>query len=171
VLSVVQLARRLPDRPLIVPVPGITLRPYGDPGDVERWLELRRRAFARQRLGVRDWQAADFAREFLEKPWWRPEHMWFAEARSEDEAAWPVGTVTLAQRDDGNHPRPVVHWLAVLPSHRRRGIGRLLISALEAAVWDAGGRQVWLETHAAWAEAARLYESLGYEPWVAERAL
>ena len=56
--------------------------------------------------------------------------------------------------------KPVVHWLGVLPSFRRTGIGRLLLAALEAAVWDAGGRQVWLETHGGWAEAARLYTRL-----------
>ena len=74
-----------------------------------------------------------------------------------------VGTVTLAIRQDGQLAKPVVHWLAVRPDHRRRGIGRLLIAYLEAAVWRSGGRQVWLETHAQWHEAARLYASLGYE--------
>ena len=58
--------------------------------------------------------------------------------------------------------RPVVHWLAVLPGWRRRGIGRLLLSRLHQDCWDAGYRQVWLETHAAWQAAVRLYRELGY---------
>ena len=75
-----------------------------------------------------------------------------------------VGSVTLARRGDPPHDKPVVHWLLVLPGYRRRGIGQLLTATLEAAVWDAGGRQVWLETHAGWADAVRLYTRLGYRP-------
>ena len=100
----------------------------------------------------------------LKKTWWRPEAMWFAETDSPSLTASAVGTVTLARRGDTPEARPAVHWLAVLPSWRRRGVGRLLITSLEAAVWETGQRQVWLETHAQWGEAAQLYESLGYGP-------
>ena len=141
------------------------LRNFAVPGDVEIWLDLRRRSFARQKLGVRDWDASDFAREFLDKNWWQPEAMWFVEIqRVPMRSHAAVGTVTLARRGDGQEAKPVVHWLAVLPAYRGRGIARLLMATLEAAVWDAGGRQIWLETHSQWLEAARLYEALGYRP-------
>ena len=162
--SVIQLTRRLSQRPTICEVPSVRLRHYAGSEDVERWLELRRRAFARQRVGVGDWNAADFAREFLDKPWWSPERMWLAETSSWTGRAKAVGTVTLARRGKPPEDKPAMHWLAVLPGYRRRGIGRLLAATVEAAVWDAGGRQVWLETHAAWKEALQLYERLGYEP-------
>ncbi len=163
--TVLQLTRELLERPVATPIAGVRLRHFGGPDDVEVWLELRRRAFSRQKLGVGDWDAADFEREFLRKSWWRPEAMWFAEAQRLPLAPHaPVGTVTLARRGDSSDAKPVVHWLAVLGSDRRRGVGRLLMATLETAVWDAGGRQVWLETHIAWEEAARLYESLGYRP-------
>jgi GNAT superfamily N-acetyltransferase len=161
---ILQMTKKLVDPPLVVPVEGVRLRHYQGSTDAEIWLELRRRAFARQKLGVGDWNAADFAREFLQKTWWRPEAMWFAEAVATPLAVSAVGTVTLARRGATAEWRPAVHWLAVLPSWRRRGVGRLLISSLEAAVWESGQRQVWLETHAQWSEAARLYESLGYGP-------
>ncbi|MGD9723959.1 MAG: GNAT family N-acetyltransferase [Pirellulales bacterium] len=164
---VLQLTRQLYQRPETPAVDGVRLRHYAGPADVETWLALRRQAFARQRVSLGDWDAADFAREFLEKPWWRPECMWFAEARGAlSLGPRTVGTVTLARRGDPPRDRPVVHWLAVLPGYRRRGVGRLLMAALEAAVWDAGERQVWLETHSAWAEASRLYGALGYTPVV-----
>ena len=89
--------------------------------------------------------------------------MWFAEMLVEPDggrARCIVGSVTLAAR--GPAARPVAHWLMVLPSMRRCGIGRLLMATLETACWDAGQRQVWLETHAAWSEAAALYRTLGY---------
>ncbi len=36
----------------------------------------------------------------------------------------------------------------------RQGIATALVAHLEAAVWELGGRAVYLETHAAWTEAA-----------------
>ena len=64
----------------------------------------------------------------------------------------------------GNPPsaRPAVHWLVVLPAARRQGVGRLLMSHLERAAWDAGHREVLLETHAQWQAAVQFYEALGY---------
>lgn len=161
---ILQLTKKLLAPPCPVAVDGVRLRHYQSASDAEIWLELRRRAFARQKLGVGDWNADDFAREFLQKTWWRPEAMWFAETDSTSLTASAVGTVTLARRGDTPEAPPAVHWLAVLPSWRRRGVGRLLITSLEAAVWETGQRQVWLETHAQWGEAAQLYESLGYGP-------
>ncbi|HEX4128456.1 MAG TPA: GNAT family N-acetyltransferase [Pirellulales bacterium] len=142
-------------------LPGFTLRHYRGPDDIDRWLELRQRAFARQRVGVGTWSRADFERELLMKPWWRPERVWFAEPRGESS---PVGMVTLAERGRGTAAVPVVHWLALLPTWRRRGIGRLLMNAVHRAVWNAGGREIRLETHSAWTAAGKLYEALGYVP-------
>jgi GNAT superfamily N-acetyltransferase len=160
--TVLQMTHLMTARPEVPVAAGVRLRNYCGPEDVALWLDLRRRAFARQRVGVGDWDEADFRREFLNKPWWNPQHMWFAE-REATPASSIVGTITLAERGNGPSAKPVVHWLAVLPGYRRRGIGRLLMATLEAAVWDSGGRQVWLETHSAWTEAGRLYAALGYK--------
>jgi len=162
--AVLQLTRKLIERPAPEMVAGVQLRTYQGPQDIEIWLDLRRRAFARQQLGVRDWNADEFDREFLAKSWWQPEAMWFAETQPLLMPSTPVGSVTLARRGEGSESKPVVHWLLVLPKFRKQGVGRLLMATLEAAVWDSGGRQVWLETHAQWAEAARLYGALGYRP-------
>jgi GNAT superfamily N-acetyltransferase len=162
-MSVLQLTRPLPGRPADCAVADLVIRTYQGPDDIARWLEVRHRAFAREKLGVREWVAADFEREFLSKPWWRPERMWFADEHATKSAEPPtIGTVTLAMRGDGATAKPVVHWLAVLPGRRRQGIGRLLMATLETAAWDAGYRQVWLETHSAWTDAASLYAALGY---------
>jgi ribosomal protein S18 acetylase RimI-like enzyme len=161
--TILQLTRKLAERPTAPVLADVRLRHYEGPADIGVWLDLRRRAFARQKAGVGDWDASDFEREFLQKSWWHSDAMWFAETRSSLLPAAAVGTVTLARRGDLPEGKPVVHWLAVLPSFRRRRIGRLLMGALEEAVWDSGGRQVWLETHSEWDEATRLYEALGYE--------
>jgi mycothiol synthase len=158
--SVRQLTRKLTSRPEPRAVEGVRLRHFAGPTDIAVWLELRNRAFARQKLGVGSWSIADFEREFLAKPWWRPERMWFAQTA--EDRSMVVGTVTLARRGLEPQDKPVVHWLAVLPRYRGRGIGGLLMDTLEAVVWDAGERQVWLETHEAWTEAGRLYAGRGY---------
>ncbi|HWB00831.1 MAG TPA: GNAT family N-acetyltransferase [Pirellulales bacterium] len=153
-----QLQLELHEEPPALEVPGIALRTFRDRADIDLWLDLRHRAFARQRVGVRAWTRSDFERELFAKPWWRSDRVWFAEAAGET-----VGMVTLAQRGNGPTAVPVVHWLAVLPAWRRRGIGALLMNAVHRAVWTAGTREVRLETHAGWTAAVRLYESLGYQ--------
>ncbi len=50
----------------------------------------------------------------------------------------------------------------VCPSVRNRGIGRILVEALEREAWTVGLSKVVLETGTRLASAIRLYESLGY---------
>lgn len=163
--NVLHLYRTLREAPEMPEAPGVALRHFTGPSDVAVWLELRHRAFAREKVGVRQWTAADFQAEFLEKPWWAPERLWFAEAAAgfpRLSSPSPIGTITLAFRGTGVEAQPVIHWLAVLPSWRRRGIGRLLLAALEKTCWDAGYREIGLETHAGWTGAVRFYEQAGY---------
>ncbi len=128
--GVLQLVRTLESRPSVVAIDGVGLRFFEGPGDIDSLMALRRKAFADEEFTVRDWSRADFEREFLEKSWWCAERMWLAE--SDDGVL--VGTVTLAERGAGTEARPAVHWLAVLPAWRRRGVGSLLMAALEARV-------------------------------------
>lgn len=163
--NVLHLYRTLLEPPELPTVPGVGLRHFASPEDAAVWLEIRHRAFAREKLGVRQWTAADFEAEFLSKPWWSPERMWFAEAKTGLPglpAPSPVGTITLAFRGSGPEAQPVIHWLAVLLPWRRRGVARLLLAALEKTCWDAGYREVGLETHAGWTAAVRFYEQAGY---------
>ena len=159
--AVLQLTRKLIEKPQVVPVERITVRTWGGHEDTPRWLELRRQTFARQQFGVRGWSPDDFEQEFLGKPWWQPGRMWLAET---DHQHRLVGSVTLAHRGDPDLGKPVVHWLLVSPAYRGQGIGRLLMATLEAACWDEGVRQIWLETHTGWKEASRFYTALGYLP-------
>ena len=163
--NVLHLYRMLNERPELPRLPGVALRHFAGPRDIGAWLEIRHRAFAREKVGVRQWAAADFEAEFLSKPWWKPERLWFAEVDSGIPGislASPIGTITLAFRGGGAEAQPVIHWLAVLPSWRRRGVARLLLAALEQTCWEAGYREVGLETHAGWTAALRFYERAGY---------
>ncbi len=176
---VMHLRKTLEIAPQPRSLPGIAVRNFLGLADVPLWLHVRHRAFAHESLGVREWNEADFAAEFLNKPWWSPDRMWFAiPAPPHDDlssnaqlsllpdvashASLPLGTVTLSQRAAGAAGPAVVHWLAVLPGWRRRGVGRLLLATLEARAWELGHREVVIETHSAWKRAWRFYESLGY---------
>jgi GNAT superfamily N-acetyltransferase len=162
---VLQLTRTLNARPEVQVPHGIALRNFAGEDDIARWLDVRHRAFARQRMGVPSWTADDFRREFQTKSWWRPEHLWLADTlRAKCGSVETVGTVALAFRGSGSAARPVVHWLAVLPEWRRRGVARALMATLEQRCWDTGYRQIWLETLSAWQAAVELYRRLGYEP-------
>lgn len=160
-MQILQLYKQLVERPEPCHPAAMTVRHWHD-GDVAAWLALRDAAFTGQSPGVRPWTADDLAREVTSQPWWRPERMWLAEAEAADVAMQLAGSLIVSQRGRGELKRPALHWLMVLPAMRRRGIGGCLLAHAEAACWDAGQREIVLETHAGWREATRFYERQGY---------
>ncbi len=63
-----------------------------------------------------------------------------------------------------------IHDLAVLPSHRGRGVGRALLSAVEAEARARGCCKLTLEVREDNPVAAGLYRGLGFGPGGAEGA-
>ena len=143
-----------------VVAPGFLVRAFRSPDDIPVWLALRERAMAEERPTARSWTAAEFQREMTGKSWWRDDWTWVAVSLAGPQSL--VGAVTLALREGAASTVPVVHWLLVDPAFRRRGIARLLMSHLEQAAWEAGWREVQLETHAGWSVAVAFYQSIGY---------
>jgi ribosomal protein S18 acetylase RimI-like enzyme len=58
-----------------------------------------------------------------------------------------------------------VHDLAVLPAHRGRGVGRLLLEEIERRARARGSSKLTLEVHASNEDAMRLYQRFGFGPW------
>lgn len=160
---VLHFRKELSTPPVAKSASNVAIRTLEVPGDVAAWLHLRDRAIAGLRPTPRPWTTADFQSEMLAKPWWSVDRCWIAEACDPPHTSPKmIGSVMLAERVGERGSMPVVHWLLVDPSWRRRGIGRLLMTYLEQAVWDAGHREIQLETHAGWSAAVAFYQSFSF---------
>jgi ribosomal protein S18 acetylase RimI-like enzyme len=74
-----------------------------------------------------------------------------------------IGLVA-AYRDEDDRLLYHVYAMWVAPEHRRSGLGRRLLTAIEEWVGRAGGTTVQLEVADTAKEAVSLYESSGYVP-------
>jgi D-alanine-D-alanine ligase len=102
------------------------------------------------------------------------EELWNA---YQDEGEEASGYTFLVYRDEGRilgyacfGPHPLtqgtfdLYWIAVDPTARRHGIGRTLLSKVEAEVPAQAGRLLLIETSGtpAYASTRRFYETCGY---------
>lgn len=158
--SVIAMRKQLRNAPERVVLARIELRNFIDARDIPNWLELRARSLPHS-VGGRPWTVQDFAREFLDQPWWNASRMWFAQSRRASRRA--MGTVTLGEHGVQGSSLPSIHWLLVDPDCRRQGIGRLLVTAVEETCWQMGRTTLTLETLTSWTGAVKFYEALGYE--------
>jgi ribosomal protein S18 acetylase RimI-like enzyme len=82
-------------------------------------------------------------------------------AREDGRVVGFVGTrVGPLYEDDGRYGQIMV--LAVAPTDRRRGVGRILMRAAESALVDAGARVLVVTSGNQRADAHAFYESCGY---------
>ncbi len=158
--QIVQMSKMIGKKRAVPLRSGYSLRTYADLADSDAWLGLRMAAFAGEKPAAGAWNRGHFQREFLDQWWWRPDWQWLAYESTP--AGRVVGSVTLALRGTVEQHVAVVHWLMVLPEHRRRGVARTLLSILEQTAYQAGYREVRLETHVNWQTAVRFYESTGF---------
>ncbi len=162
-LRVLHFSKKLAEPLDVTPATGVRVVTYAGNTDNARWVQVRQQAWANSPTHVRLPNITDLERELLTRRCWRPNWLWFAESVDGREPQ-TLGTVGLALRESRqNKESPCIVRLAVIPEARRRGIGRLLMQTLERAAWQAGYRQLWLETHATWKDAVALYRSLGWE--------
>jgi [ribosomal protein S18]-alanine N-acetyltransferase len=56
----------------------------------------------------------------------------------------------------------IIYTLDVHPDHRRKGVGRALMIAMERELWDMGARRVRLEAAVSNPGALELYHKAGY---------
>ena len=153
---VLKLQKYLFSRPESTLTSGISLRTYKDRADITAWIYIQEAATRANNMAKRPRTSEDFEREFLDKPWWSPERMLFAESATLESPASVVGTVALAGPYPGqNGEFYTVNWLAVLPEFQKRGIGAGLLAAIEQVAWEVGGRELRLETLDSWTAEPR----------------
>ncbi len=88
----------------------------------------------------------------------------FFVAEAPDAEGSVVGYVVADTVEAGGVPFGHIKDLAVDPGHRRRGIGRTLLSRALVALASAGSGRVKLEVRRTNEAARSLYESFGFEP-------
>jgi len=153
-LMVRNVATPLPDSPLPSSYRVRTLRP----GEEEAWLRVRNESFREEPIARHAWSLEDFRREFAESPYSERGRIFVAEHSSE-----VVGVVAAWVFPYHNVEREMVHWLGVLPQHRRRGLGQALVVEALRFFKASGAKQARLITQSALPKAVRLYRKLGFE--------
>jgi GNAT superfamily N-acetyltransferase len=77
----------------------------------------------------------------------------------------PVGTATAWFNDNFNGAAyGRVHWVAILPAHQGRGLGRALTSIVCRRLRELGHTRAYLTTSTARIPAIKLYRSFGFTP-------
>ena len=132
---------------------GYVLRPFR-PGDEADWQALYDAAFADIRQRVRE-KVADL----MDSSLWVPDRVRFA-----CKLDHPVACAVAWEPHWDAPGAGMLHWVAVHPSHRHRGLGRAVI--LDALGWmrRTGRSAAALITEVTRAPALHLYLSLGFEP-------
>jgi putative acetyltransferase len=74
-----------------------------------------------------------------------------------------VGTAAYQPIARG-HNAVEIRKMYLLPSIRRKGLGRYLLTRLESAIAIKDYQEIWLETASILKEAVELYELNGYQP-------
>ncbi|MFV0453046.1 MAG: mycothiol synthase [Propioniciclava sp.] len=149
--SLLVLGTDLVGAPVVTPPAGITLRAFTEP-DTDAFLATNAAAFATH-PEQGHFSADDLARRQAED-WWDPAGLILA---TDDEG---VAGFHWTKR----HPDAIgeVYVLGVHPRAAGRGLGRVLLNAGLAHLWEGGSRRVILYVDADNTTAVRLYERGGF---------
>ena len=83
-----------------------------------------------------------------------------------DGAGSPVGTAAAWVGDGDRAEAGRLHWVAVVPEHQGRGLGRALVVQAITRLADLGHSTAYLTTSAARLRAIHLYDRCGFRPLV-----
>ena len=157
---VLTLAADAADRCLVLPPCPLYYEIWTYEGDVEvlprKWCDLINTCFPNRE---RPFDEHQFVEKFASQPQFDPAGFFLITTRST-----VVGTAFAWQdnpADDTSVPGRL-HWLAVHPEHRRKGIGKLLVTLVVEHFRKRGHREVALRTQGHRVAAIRLYQDLGF---------
>ena len=149
--------RELEHLPEAKPPAGYRIRTY-ETGDDAAFVRIKNAAFLSENVGGRAWTVADFEKEYLDSPYFSPERVLFAVCNGE-----PVGTTTAWSATYRGREVGLIHWVAVVPEHRKKGLGRVLNVRALHRLKALGYGEATLNTSETLESAVRLYHRLGFE--------
>ncbi len=149
--------RELKDLPDADVPAGYRIRTY-ETGDGTAFVRIKNAAFMSENAGGRAWTATDFEKEYLHSPHFDPKRVLFAVFGEE-----PVGTTTAWTATYRGREVGLIHWVAVVPEHRKKGLGWLLNVRALHKLKALGYREATLNTSETLESAVRLYRRLGFE--------
>jgi len=159
------LREHLDDIPQFALPPGYLLRGF-QPGDEERWFRLQAAGDHLNEI-TRDL----FQRQFGADETLLAERQYYLT----DAGGSAIGTGTAWFNDNFQGEKfGRVHWLAVLPEHQGRGLGKALLTSLYRRLRELGHERAYLTTETVRLAAISLYLRFGFEPLIrgeAEHAL
>ncbi len=148
--------RELTDLPEAKPPAGYRIRTY-ETGDDSAFVRIKNAAFLSEG-GGRAWTEVDFRKEYLDSPYFEPARVLFAICNGE-----PVGTTTAWTAMNRGKEVGLIHWVAVVPEHRRKGLGWVLNVRAVHKLKELGYGEAILNTSETLESAVRLYHRLGFE--------
>jgi mycothiol synthase len=157
------MTRRMPQRPSVPELPaGVELRPYREEVDDEAFLEVNNAAFTGHPENG-DWDVATFA-ERRALHWFDPEGLLMA-WRGEEAVGfhWTKWHGHDSDEVPAHEPVGEVYVLAVHPRAQGLGLGRALLEAGLAHLYDRSCRLAVLYVDCADTGAVGLYASSGFE--------
>lgn len=125
------------------------------PGFEHTWAKIIRAAFG-EREG---WTVEKFRESFSSRPQFEMQGMFFA---CYDNEAVGTAFAWLDEPDEKVWGR--VHWVAVVPEHQGKGVGRALVLAVMHHLAGRGLTKVFLDTQGYRQRAIRLYTALRFRP-------
>lgn len=149
--------RELKHLPEAKPPAGYGIRTY-ETGDDAAFVRIKNAAFLSENVGGRAWTVADFEKEYLDSPYFSPERVLFAVCNGE-----PVGTTTAWSATYRGREVGLIHWVAVVPEHRKKGLGLVLNVRALHRLKALGYGEATLNTSERLESAVRLYHRLGFE--------
>jgi len=136
---------------------GYSIRCYR-PGDEAAFVRIKNAAFAGEQAGGRDWTDADFEKEYLASPHFKVDRVLFAEFEGQ-----LVGTTTAWTSEYEGREIGLIHWVAVVPEHRGKGLGWMLNVAAVHKLKQLAYDDCVLSTNESLSSAVRLYKRLGFQ--------
>ena len=136
---------------------------YGEGFGIARWHDAAAVIEAARHMGLADitrWTTPETVQQFLGSDQWIA--LVAVESDPPEDLRTPhiLGCIIGGLEEEG---RVWIELLAVSPSHRRRGIGRALITHLEGLVREMGYRALFVDLDDTNPDAYEFYRAVGFE--------